>query len=236
MDQKKEVYKNKLNSSIINLQVLRGTILAKKPPYPFLTPTINNAVATMADLLLYLEEKHPYHQGFNEKFFNDRQVTMHGTFFNQILIDTEVGIREVLDSKDIEIQNSIQRRSKKIVDRIKEKQVNTSKIDKELSEIIKLGPTKPSFIDVLDTVLLHLHSIDENYKKFSKIYFKALGILRNKQHHVYIKPTEAERKILIQGKFGNALTKEGDLQMTFEGYLPIVKDVIQFFDKIEVNS
>lgn len=119
-----------------------------------------------------------------------------------------------------------------IVEKIKSELKDHSAIASELKRIIKLGGNFPTFNDYLNTVLNNIERLDERYKSECRAYFDAINIIRNKISHSDMTLSEEEKSKLVAAKFKNAISKEGELQMTFEGYQHLVTDVIKFFDKL----
>lgn len=228
----KKDYAQKLKREIVSLQQLQKILLSKNPSHDFLQPLIGNAIATMADLLCYLEEKHPYLPVFDEAFFHNREAAMHRVFFADFHVATEDGLRKIIRDQNfkVEVNRSIQAQS--IVEKIKSTLKDYSLVTSELKKIIKLGGNFPTFNDYLNTVLNNIADLDAKYKVGCRAYFDAINIIRNKVSHSDMTLNEEEKTKLTNAKFKNAISAKGELQMTFEGYKLLVTDVIRFFDKL----
>jgi len=230
-DQKK-VFEDKIKTEIRELKLIQQILQIKKPSYEFLDPTINNAIASLVDILLYLEGKNPYYKEFSVDFFNYRQTAMHREFFSNLFIDTETGLRNTISFVKIEVEIGRQRLANSIVESIRKKIRKSQTIEKELHQVIRLGGKFPTFNDFLNSLLSNLPKLNEGYKLECRIYFDALNIIRNKISHSDEKLSEIEKGKLKRAKFSKAITKDGLLQMTFEGYRLLLNDIIRFFDHI----
>lgn len=228
----KNVYAQKFKKEIIHLQQLQKLLLEKNPSHDFLQPLLGNAIATMADLLCYLEGKHPYLPLFDEPFFHNREVAMHRVFFADLHFSTEDGLRKIIKEKNFKVVINRADQAHSIVEKIKSKLPDPSIIDSELRKIVRLGGNHPTFNDYLNTVLNNIEGLDKVYKNECRVYFDAVNIIRNKVSHSDMTLSEQEKAKLIAAKYKNAISSQGELQMTFEGYQPLIIDVIRFFDKL----
>lgn len=221
----------KLKRSIAELKKFQELFSIKKPTYPFLNPAFGNAIASMVDLLAYLERKSPYYTEFDEAFFGNRQASMHRAFFSDLHVATEEGLREIIKNQNFKLVISKQKLVDGIVGKIKRTIKNTKDIEKELEKITSLGGKFPTFNDYLNTVLENV-SLKNEYKVACRAYFDALNIIRNKVSHSDMTLSEEEKEKLIKGKFKNAISEQGELQMTFEGYKLLLTDIVKFFDTL----
>lgn len=236
MDQKqKNILIEKLKKSINTLQTLQILLRKKNPPHEMLYPVIVNAVIGMTNALLYLEEKHPYMLSFNEDFFNNLQVTMHITFFSDLHTGTEECLAQIIKNKGFVIKVNKLEQAKSIIKSIERKTNNSSGIKNDLKKIRNLVSKNPTFNDFLNTVLNNSPGLSETYKKECRLYFDALSIIRNKVSHSRTALTENEKARLTSAKFKTAIDKGGNLQMTFEGYIHLIDDVVRFLDTIHAN-
>lgn len=231
-DSAKKQFEFKIKSEIKELKNIQMILQFKRPSYDFLAPTINNSIASLVDLLVYLENKNPYYKEFNVDFFNYRQTAMHREFFSNLFIDTEAGIREVINILNIKVNISRQEKVVKIVASIRNKVKEVENIENELKSIIDLGGKFPTFNDYLNTMLIGIKKLDRNYAQQCRIYFDALNIIRNKISHSDENLSENEKVKLIKAKFAKAIGKDNLLQMTFEGYKLLLNDIIRLFDHI----
>ena len=228
----KEDFAQKLKVEIVRLQKILNVLQLKKPSHTFLFPTIGNALVSMTDLLIYLEGKNPYYPSFDEPLFNNRQAAMHRSFFGDLHAGVEEGLRKIIDDNKFEVSVSREDLAVGIVKSIRDKLGDTKLISEELGKITKLGGTRPTFNDYLNTVLDNIPGLGKKYHKAARIYFDGLSIIRNKVSHSDMSLTDDEKKRLIDAKLGNTISKDGDLQMFPEGYKPLIKDAIRFFDNL----
>ncbi len=232
--QKEDVIK-KLKKSIAELQIIQEILLRKKPSHSFLMTVIGNAVSSMVELLIYLENKNPYYKEFKEEFYNNRQASMHRTFFGDLHVAIEEGLRKIILENGLEITNNKYEQAKNIVKKITIKLVKIEIISQELKEIVELVSNRPTFNDYLNAVLNSKKTLSNTYKKECRTYFDGLNIIRNKVSHSDMSLTEEEINKLKKAKLGNAVSKDNLLQMTFEGYKLLIGDVIRFFDRLYAN-
>lgn len=225
-------YSLKLKQEIAGLQRLQRILQKKIPYYDFLEPLIGNAIATMADLLCYLVGKNPYFTEVNEPFFHNREAAMHRTFFSDMHVATEDGLRKIIKEHDFEVLVNKIEQAKSIVKKIETKVVGHTVIASELKEIMILVGSHPTFNDYLNSILNNVKGLDKEYKHSCRVYFDAVSIIRNKVSHSDMTLSENEKTKLIGAKFKNAISKNGELQMTFEGYKFLIADIVQFFDAI----
>lgn len=228
-------HREKLNQAVKELSDLQKILMLKKPSYDFLDPVINNAITSIVDLIVYLEGRNPYFKTVNLLFSNNRQTCMHRTFFSDLLISSEEGLMKIIKDEGIDVVVSKRKLAESIVTGIQKKLSDTSNIEKELKKIIRLGGSFMTFNDHLNAVLGHT-KLSVAYKQSCRAYFDALSIIRNKVSHSNMDLSELEKLKLKKGKFTNAISKDGTLQMTYEGYAPLLKDVVRFFDTINANS
>ncbi len=231
----KENHIKKLKESIVNLQGIEKILVKKNPNHSFLYSVIGNAGSGMIELLLYLEGKNPYYNQFDDKFYNNRQATMHRVFFGDLHVAVEEGLRKIITEQKLTIITSKVLMANNIVNKISSKLSDMTAIKHELTEIKKLASNHPTFNDYLNTVLNHIKRLSNKYKKASRVYFDGLSIIRNKVSHSDMSLTDIEKQKLKNAKLGNAISKDGLLQMTFEGYKFLVGDVIRFFDTLYAN-
>ncbi len=232
--EKKNPFAEKLKISIVKLKKLQEILSIKKPTYPFLNPVFGNVIASMVDLLAYLEGKNSYYTGFDEAFFGNRQAAMHRAFFTDLHVATEEGLREIIGRENFQVVVGRQKKAKNLVERIKKNLKDTKYISKELDGVLDLGGGFPTFNDYLNTVLENM-SLKKEYKAACRVYFDALNIIRNKVSHSDMTLSEEEKEKLIKGKFQKAISPEGQLQMTFEGYESLLVDIVRFFDTLNSN-
>lgn len=225
----------KLKGEIKELKNIQEILSLKNPSYEFLDPTLNNSIGLMVDLLIYLEDKNPYFKGFSENLANHKQTAMHRVFFTDLHIATEEGLREIINNNQMIVIVNRNKLAEKIISDIKTKLKNTKLISKELERILKLAGNFPVFNDYLNSVLDEIESLDKKFKLSSRVYFDALSIIRNKVSHAEMKLSEEEKDKLRKAKFDKAIASDGNLQMTFEGYSLLLKDVIRFFDHLYAN-
>lgn len=225
----KKWYSDKIYKEIHRLKKFEKIITIKKPSYWFFEPAIGNSAASLADLLCYLEEKNPYYIGFNEAFFNNRQRTVHRTFISDLHSNTEDGLREIIKNQDFQVEINRKNQAESIVEKLRDRLSSS-----EIKKILDLGGENPTFNDHLHAVLRNTKNLDSSYKKQCIIYFDGINILRNKISHSDMTLTEEEKIKLGKAKLGNAIAKDGKLQFTFEGYLPLLIDHVKFFDNINV--
>lgn len=230
----KNPFAEKLKISIVELKKLQEILSIKRPTYPFLNPVFGNVIASMVDLLAYLEGKNPYYTGFDEAFFGNRQAAMHRAFFTDLHVATEEGLREIIDRENFKVVIGRQKKAKNIVERIKKNLKDLKDIGKGLDGVLDLGGSFPTFNDYLNTVLENI-PLKKEYKIACRVYFDALNIIRNKVSHSDMTLSEEEKEKLIRGKFQKAISPEGQLQMTFEGYEPLLVDIVRFFDTLNSN-
>jgi len=228
----KEEYAKKIKKEIVLLQQYQKILRNKNPNHQFLEPLIGNTIASMVDLVIYLEGKNPYYVEFNEAFFNNRQAAMHRTFFSDFHVVTEDGLRKIIKKKNFRIVINKQALAFSIIEKIRKKISNHAKIKTELKRIVQLAGNHPTFNDYLNTVINSIKSLDQGYIKETRDYFDAVNVIRNKVSHSDMSLTEKEKETLIKGRFKNAVSSQGKLQMTFEGYKNLIRDIIQFFDTL----
>lgn len=231
-----DLFINKLRSEIQQLRSIQTILSAKNPSHGFLDPTINNAIASMVELRVYLEGKNPYYKRVSEEFFKYRQVAMHRSFFSDLHIGVEEGLKEIIETKKFKIVLNRRERILGIVNRITQKVPNVSVISKELKEIMELGGDYPTFNDFLNGVLNNIGALSESYKKECRIYFDGISIIRNKVSHSEFKLSEQEKVKLKRAKLGKVIASDGNLQMTFEGYKLLINDAVRFFDTIQTSD
>src|SRR3989344_4384900 len=99
-------WNKKLTEEIKCLRELQIILRLKKPSHPFLEPILGNAIGSMIDLLAYVEGKNHFYGKFDEAYFKNRQVTMHITFISDLHIQTEEGLKTIINAKNFEISNS----------------------------------------------------------------------------------------------------------------------------------
>jgi len=157
---------------------------------------------------------------------------MHRSFFGDLYIGVEDGFRKIISENKFRIRVSRQDQAASIIKSIKEKLPDTKPIDEDLNKIAKLVGKRPSFNDYLNTVLNSISSLDDQYRKEARTYFSGLSIIRNKVSHSDMSLTNGEKERLIAAKLRHVISKDGGLQMTFEGYRPLIKDAIGFFDNL----
>lgn len=231
----KSQWSQKLKEEIVELQRLQKALLIKNPTYPFLYPTIENAIYAMTNLLAFIEEKNPYFTAFREEYFYNRNIAMHKSFIADLHIGTETGLIEMNKKHEFPILNSSRNRVNSIVERLKKRIKDTSVIKRELEDILNLAGKYPIFNDQLDAVLVNIKSLKVEYVQVARLYFHGINILRNNISHPPRIFTKSEIERLNKARFGNALDKKGNLRMTFEGYKLLIKDIINFFDTLHAN-
>lgn len=232
----KEEWIKKIKEEIVRIQKIQHILINKKPTYPFLYPTIENAIYAMANLLAYIEEKNPYFTQFDEGYFMNRQIAMHRSFFSDLHIGIENGLEETIKSKKFQVEISKEKKVNNLVKKIKEKLTESSQIEKELKEITSFIPIYPSFNDNLNSVLKNINGLDEQYIKDCRTYFDGFNIIRNKVDHPFHKFTDSEKERLKSAKLSKVVADNGtDFVMTFEGYQFLIEDVIRFFDNINAH-
>lgn len=224
----------KYKAAIIDLTAIQNVINYKIPSFHFLFDTIGNAGFSLTNILTYMEGKHIYYKEFTGEFFNAAQASMHRQFFADLHTGVEAGLIQIIKNKNVQIEISKKKRAESIVKRIENKIADISIISKEIEDIKKLVVNRPAFNDHLDTVL-KATNLSEDYKKSSRSYFEALSIIRNKVSHSDMTLTDGEKTKLKNGKLGNAIGSDGLLQMTVEGYKPLITDVVRFFDNVHTN-
>lgn len=231
-----EEFITKIKKEIKELKTIQQIMMVKNPTYPFLDPVINNVMISMVDLILYLEGGNPYFKNPTKEFSNYRQIGMHRIFFSELHIAVEEGLRNMVKDQNFQVKINKQELAKNIVECIKQKLKCISLIIlPEMNKIIRLAGKSPTFNDYLNAVLDNIPSLETKYKLEVRIYFDALNIIRNKISHSNMELSELEKTKLIRAKFKNAITPDGQLQMTFEGYKFLINDVIHFFDNLNAH-
>ena len=226
----------KLKEEIIELQKIQKILLRKTPTYPFLYPVVENAIYAMTNLLTYVEDKNPFFKIFAEDYFANRNITMHKTFFNDLHIGTEDGLRQIIQKNNFPMTITREEKAKSLVERISNKIKESSKINGELKEILELVGTHPTFNDYLNCVLNNIPSLSTTYIKGCRIFFDGFNIIRNKVSHSDMTLSESEKEKLIKAKLTNAISPDGkSIQMTFEGYKLLISDIIRLFDRLYAN-
>lgn len=222
----------KLKKEIKELNNIQKLLGFKNPSHKFLDPTINNAIASMVDLLVYLEGRNPYYKRVNNDFCNYRQTAMHRAFFSDLHIGVEEGLREIIENNNLVIAVSKQKHALTIVQKIRNKIPDTLTVSKELEEILQLAGNYPTFNDFLNTVLNGIASLKERYRIDCRIFFDGMNIIRNKVSHSDFKLSDQEKDKLKKAKLGKVIASDNNLQMTFEGYKLLLGDIIRFFDTL----
>ncbi|GEM_PF-4792059 len=225
----------KLQKELTNLESFRKILLIKDPTYPFLYPVIENATYAMVNLLTYLENKNPHLIIFREDYFYNRNIAMHYAFIHDLHIGVEEGLMKIINEQSFSVINSSEKKVSEIIENIKIKLGDTSKIDKQLKAIGELAQKHPRFNDNLEAVLKNIKSLNKDYVKAARLYFNGISMLRNNVSHPGKKFTKSEIDRLKQAKLGNAVDSDGNLLMTFEGYHLLIQDVISFFDTLYAN-
>ena len=229
----KEEWIKKIKEGILELQEIQKILINKNPTYPFLYPTIENAIYAMANLLTYIEEKNPYFTQFNEGYFMNRQIAMHKTFITDLHIGIEDGLRKIIKENKYSVSVTRAEQAEGIIEAIKKKIPDASKIGAELQSIRNLGGKHATFNDYLNVVLKNIISLTDTYRNSCRMYFDGISILRNKVSHSDIAFSESEVNKLKNAKLGNAVTSDGKgMVFTFEGYKFLVADIIRFFDNL----
>lgn len=228
----KNDWAKKLKEEIIALQKIQHILNLKKPTYPFLFPLVENAIYALANLLAYIEGKNSYVVKFHEGYFYNRQIAMHKAFFSDLHTGVEEGLKKITEEKGFKVDIHKKIQAEQIVQRIKGKIRDTSKITKELDEVKELGGKIPTFNDHLNAVLGNIPSLGKTYIQQSRDYFDGINICRNKVSHPSSKFTESEKNRLKTAKLGKVISNEGDMAMTFEGYKFLINDIIYFFDTL----
>lgn len=229
---KKEIILQKLKEEIGNLKKIQDQLLVNGSLYNFFHPLLNITVATMADLLCYLEGKQPYLNLFNEDFFNNRLAVMHRAFFADLHITIEEGLGRIIKYRNFKIEVSKYKQAASIIENIKLKLIDYSFINREFRDIMRLGGNHPTFNDYLNTVLKNVEELDKQYKKSCRLNFDAISIIRNKVSHSDMSLAEEEKRKLIAAKYGPIISPKGELQMTFVWYKYPLIDSIKFFNKL----
>jgi hypothetical protein len=157
---------------------------------------------------------------------------MNRAFFSDLHIGVEEGLKEVISNQGFIVIVSKHELAKSILQNIEKKLEDTTLISGELNKILRLGGKFATFNDYLNTVLNNIKSLDKNYQSNARAYFDALSIIRNKISHSDTALSESEKKKLKRGKFNNAISTDGSLQMTFEGYKFLLTDIVRFFDNL----
>jgi hypothetical protein len=232
IDMNKIKYSAEIKKEIVALQKLQQILRVKNPSHDFLEPLIGNVIGSLTDLLCYLEGKNPYYISFDESFFHNRQVAMHRTFFSDMHVTTEDGLRKIIREKNLEVPVNKIKNVQSIVNNIKTKVADSHIITNELKKILRLASNYPSFNDHLDAVFHSIRGIDKRYKHSCRAYFDAVNIIRNKVSHSDMTLSKEEKEKLVVAKFKNAISNNGRLQMTFKGYESLISDLIKFFDTI----
>lgn len=229
----KDGWIDKLKKEIVELQKIQHILLVKNPTYPFLYPVVENAIYSLANLLSFIEQKNPYFTAFSEDYFHNRQIAMHKAFFSDLHICIEEGLKKIATEKRFLVETHKQKQFCNIVEEIREKVKDASKIEIELQKIIALAPLQHSFNDYLNSVLEHIPSLSKEFIRESRNYFDGISICRNKISHPFNHFTDSERQRLKTAKLGAIIAPDGyGMQMTFEGYKNLIIDIIHFFDTL----
>lgn len=231
----KKTFSQKLKTEIIRLKKLQDVVHNKNPQYTFLDPTINNAITHLVDLDIYLSGKNLYYKGFDQQFMEYRQIGMNRSFFNQFHIDVEDGLKEIIKRQNFAVRISRKELAESIVKDIQGNIPDKTSISSYLDKIIKLGGDRPSFNDHLHAVLKNTPKLNNNYLKRTVTFMDALNIIRNKISHPDEPITNEERSKLIKAGFKKAIAADGTLQMSFEHYVTLLTQIINFFDTINAH-
>lgn len=231
----KHLWSQIIHTEIEKLRKIQVVLSSKNPSHPNLIPTIENAIYSLSNLVVYIDGGNPYFPDFDEYYFYNRQGAMHLQFFTNLHTSIDDGLHKIIKDKGFTIEINSQKRVKRIVDSIESKLAETSIIKDELNKISELANKKPFIKDALDTVFDNVKDLDENFIKGFRVYLEGLGICRNKAVHRLEPFTDDEKQRLIKAKLGKVISTDGSMQMTFEGYSYLVNDIIKFFDTIYAN-
>ncbi len=223
-------YINKIKQTIKTLDSIQLIITKKTPTYLYLTNTISNAGYSLTNILIYIEGKHPYFSGFDDMFLINTNALMHRTFFSDLHISVENELKKMINNQNllpVEIS-----RNKNIDSVLLEINNNINNI-KSIRKVLETFKIKtPQFGDYLNTALMRVPNLEPQYKKDARCYFDALTIIRNKVSHSDMHLSEIEINKIKKGKLGKVIAKDNTLRMTFEGYEYLIRDIINFFDKL----
>jgi hypothetical protein len=225
----KEEYGKKIKIEIVELQKIQKILQIKTPSHSFLDGIIGITIASMTDLLAYLDGKNQYYSEFNEVFFTNRQIGLHKFFLLELHIATEEGLLEIIRENNFPVPKTKKEKALEIIDEMEEQ--NKQPIQNKLHKLIKLVPRNLTFNDYLNCVLNNI-KLSEEYKEESRKYCDAFNVVRNKVSHSDTQLTPHEKETLIRGKFSAAIVNEVGLQMTFQWYKILFLDIIRFFDNL----
>ncbi len=224
-----------MREEIVELQKIQQILLFKNPKHPFLYPLVENAIYALTNLLAYVDAKNHYFRLYNRFYFYNRQATMHKSFFSDLHINAEDGLKEIIKSNNFVVKISNKKHVESIVEKIEHKISNSSKIKVELKEIIGLSTNIPSFNDHLHTVLKNIPGLSKEYIAGCRAYFDGISIIRNKVSHPKTPFTQLEKAKLTKAKLGRVISTKGTFQMTFEGYKLLIQDILRFFDNLHAH-
>lgn len=169
---------------------------------------------------------------FEQSAFECNMKAIHRSFLSSIHIASELGLKDIVNSNEHEVESSISKQYKTIISSIKSKIGDPSIIQKELTNLeTKATKLAPYFNDYLEAVIKK-SNFNKEYKQETRNYFRALSILRNKISHsnTILKSNEIED--LKKGKLGLVVEADNRLSFSIEFYKPIIIDLINFFNKL----